>query len=381
MGILNPLNLLYAATIAILLAIYLRARSRPTVEVSSLMLFDEAPAPVQRVRYLRLDPLFWLETAALAALTLAVAGLYLMMPPVAGSGRTRALVFDLGAAMGGDDSGSTRLDSAKREALDLVAGATPGDRFSVIGYALEAHVYQTATTDADAINNAMEGLQAMAVGVRPAAVTAAMMRARNASEINIFSDRSPPEAALAGLDSESRVEMHLVGSNVDNIAVVSVDAGVPGVSQGRAVLRNFAPRPRLFEFGVDLDGEPVHRAPLTLAPGEQLVVPFGPLTHGGLLEARIRTADALAADNARFAYATANASSRVLVLSPDRGVRDDLARVLLAVNPNFVIQAADPAEFKADPAGEPFDLEIGHDSSPGSLAGSSVLYIYPRESS
>jgi hypothetical protein len=380
-GILNPLNLLYAASIAILFAIYLRARSQPTVEVSSLMLFDEAPAPVQRVRYLRLDPLFWLETAALAALTLAIAGFYLMMPPAAGSGRTRALVFDLGAAMGAEDSGSTRLDTAKSEALDLVAGATPGDRFSVVGYALEARVYQTSTTDADAIINAIEELRPMAVGVRPAAVTAAMMRARNASEMNIFSDRWPPEAALAGLDPGTRVEMHLVGGNDDNLAIVSVDPGVPGASQGRAVLRNFAPRPRLLEFGIELGGESVYRAPLTLAPGEQLVVPFGPLTHGGLLEARIRTADALAADNVHFAYAPANVSTRVLVLSPDRGVRDDLARVLLAVNPNFVIQAADPAEFKSDPAAEPFDLEVVHDSAPGSLAGRSVLYIYPRDDS
>ncbi|MGH7864165.1 MAG: vWA domain-containing protein, partial [Candidatus Binataceae bacterium] len=321
MGILNPINLLYAASIAVLFAIYLRARSQPTVEVSSLMLFDEAPAPVQRVRYLRLDPLFWLETAALAALTLAIAGFYLMMPPTAGSGRNRALVFDLGAAMGAEDSAGTRLDAAKSQALDLVAGATPGDRFSVIGYALEAHVYQTPTTDAAAINQAIEQLRPISVGVRPAAVTAAMMRARNASELNIFSDRIPPEAALNDLDPATRVEMHLVGTSQDNLALVSVDPGVPGAAQARAVVRNFAPRPRLIELGIELDGELVHRGPLTLAPQEQVVVPFGPLAHGGLLEARIRTADALAADNVHFAYAPTNASTRVLVLSPDRAVR------------------------------------------------------------
>ncbi len=379
MGVLNPANLLYALSIAILLAIYLRARSRPTIEVSSLMLFDEAPAPVQRVRFLRLDPLFWLEAAALAALTLAIAGLYGMMPPQSGGGRTRALVFALGAAMGAEDSGRMRLDAAKADALDIVSRASAGDRFSVVGYALEAHVYQSPTSDADAVNRAIERLRPMAVGVRPAAVTAAMMRARSASEINVFSDRPPPAAAMAGLDPGTEVRLRLVGASDDNLAVVSVDPGAPGASQARAVLRNFSPRPRLFEFGAELNGESVHRASLTLAPGEQMVLPFGPLLRGGLLEARIRSADALAADNARFADAPDNASARVLVLSPDREVRDDLARVLFAVNPNFVVEAADPAVFQLNPEAEPFELVVAHDSVPIPIPGASVLYIFPGE--
>ena len=72
MGFLSPNNLVYGLSLALLVLIYLRSRSRPTIEVSSLMLFDEAPAPVANVRHVRLDPLFWLEMAVLAALTLAV---------------------------------------------------------------------------------------------------------------------------------------------------------------------------------------------------------------------------------------------------------------------------------------------------------------------
>src|SRR5262249_49523764 len=51
-GFLNPNNLLWALSLAVLFAIYLRSRSRPTVEVSSLLLFDEAPAPSANVRNL-----------------------------------------------------------------------------------------------------------------------------------------------------------------------------------------------------------------------------------------------------------------------------------------------------------------------------------------
>ena len=99
MGLLSPNQLLWAISIAILLAIYLRSRSRPTLEVSSLLLFDEAAAPTTRVRHLRIDPLFWLEMAALAAITLALAGLYARTSRASARGQNRALVFDLAAGM------------------------------------------------------------------------------------------------------------------------------------------------------------------------------------------------------------------------------------------------------------------------------------------
>ena len=61
MGLLNPQNIIYGLSLALLVLIYLRSRSRPTIEVSSLMLFEEIPAPVAKSRFLRLDLLFWLD--------------------------------------------------------------------------------------------------------------------------------------------------------------------------------------------------------------------------------------------------------------------------------------------------------------------------------
>ena len=115
-GVLNPQNLIYGLSLALLVLIYLRSRSRPTIEVSSLMLFDEAPAPVASVRHVRIDPLFWLEMLTLAALTFAIAGLYVMRPPSPGPGRSHALVFDLGAGMSAHEGSGTRIDQARRQA-------------------------------------------------------------------------------------------------------------------------------------------------------------------------------------------------------------------------------------------------------------------------
>jgi hypothetical protein len=378
-GFLNPQNFIYGLSLALLVLIYLRSRSRPTIEVSSLMLFDEAPAPVASVRHVRLDPLFWLEMATLAALTLAIAGLYVMRPPAAGHGRSHALVFDLGAGMSAREGSSTRMDIARQQAADIIDQAPVGDEFSIIGYALEAQVRHTPTANLADLRKALGALVPMAVPARTAALRAALIRARGASEIDLFADRPPAPAILA--DVAERVNFHQVGAGDGNLAIVSLDPGVPDSTRARAVIRNFSTRPHPAELAIDLgDNEAFHQT-MMLAPREQLVVAFGPLKTGGLLHARILTADAIDADNSRYAYAPSDRAAQVLVLSPDASVRDDLARVLLAVDPNFQIETADPAKYVA-PAGsatKPLELVVMHDAYLPSIKAASTLLIFPPQ--
>ncbi len=376
MGLLNPNRLLWAFSIAILLAIYLRSRSRPTLEVSSLLLFDEAAAPTTRVRHLRIDPLFWLEMALLGAITLALAGLYVRTSSAAARGRTRALVFDLAAGMGAREGSGTRLDAAKQQALAIVDAASERDRFSVIGYALDAQMIHPETANRDAIRHAIAGLRSMAVPGRRAAQSAALMRARASGEVEFFADRKPPASVIADSGLSSGFHFHQSGSPADNLAIVSLDPGVPDTSKGRVVLRNFGAKPNLCELAVDIEGKQVFHQTLLLSPREQILVPFGPLTSGGLVHARILDEDALEADNHRYVYAPVETHAHVLVLSPDPAVRDDLARVLLAVNSNFIIATADPAQFKAAPA-QQYDLAVMHDCYVAAVKAQAVLLVFP----
>jgi len=378
-GFLDPQNFIYGLSLALLVLIYLRSRSRPTIEVSSLMLFDEAPAPVASVRHVRIDPLFWLEMATLAALTLAIAGLYVMTPPSAGQGRSHALVFDLGAAMGAREGPGTRIDLARQQALEIIDQAPPGDEFSIIGYALEAQVRHPQTANLADLRKALADLVPMAVPARMAALRAALIRARGASEIDLFADRPPAPAILADVASTVRVNFHQIGSDDSNLAIVSLDPGIPGATRARAVIRNFSARPHPEEVAIALgDTEQFHQT-MMLAPREQLVVSFGPLTAGGLLHARLLTDDAIDADNSRYAYAPSDHAAQVLVLSPDAAVRDDIARVLLAVNTNFQIETADPAKFVAPsgPGAKPFDLVVMHDCYLPVAGAASTLLIFP----
>src|SRR5260370_20725268 len=270
------------------------------------MLFDEAPAPVASARDVRRDPLFWLEMATLAALTLAIAGMYVMRPPSVGHGRIHALVFDLGAAMTARDgqNQTTRLDQARHDALEIIDEAPAGDEFSIIGYALEAELLHPQSANLPELRKGLDGLIAMSVPARTAALRAALMRARGSAEIDLFADRPPPSTVLADVASAAHVNFHLVGAGDENLAIVSLDPGIPGSTRGRAVIRNFSARPHPCELAIDLGTTEVFHQTLMLSPREQAVVPFGPLTIGVVLPARILTPDAIEADHSRYADAT-----------------------------------------------------------------------------
>ena len=380
MGLLDPLNLVYLGSLGVLVLVYLRARSRPTLDVSSLILFDEVPAPVASARLLRVDLMFWLELLALGALSLAAAGPYLRMPAPPDHIRRHALVFDLGAAMGARDANGTRLDQARSDAFAMLAQAPSGDEFSVIGYALEARVVHAPSANRDSIRESAAALKPLDTPARASALAAALMRARDADTIDLYADRMPPQDLAGSAQVQGRLRFHRVGTRADNLAIVSLDPGVVRSSRGSCVLRNFSPRPRLCDLQIDCAGARVLRAAVMLDPDAQAVIPFGPLQSGGLVSARIENDDSLAADNQRWAYAQTDEPEKALVISPDAGVRDDLARVLLAVNQNFLVTAIEPGKFK--PADQPPDISlvVMHDFYDSWVKAPSRLYIYPPAS-
>ena len=188
--------------------------------------------------------------------------------------------------------------------------------------------------------------------------------------IGCRSRTSPGSAQVQG-----RLRYHRIGAPADNLAIVSLDPGIVRSSRGSCVLRNFSPRPRLCDLEVECAGARVLRTAVMLDPDAQAVVPFGPLQSGGLVSARIENDDPLAADNQRWAYAQTDTPAKVLVVSPDAGVRDDLARVLLAVNQNFIVTAIDSSKLADEPAD--ISLAVMHDFYDSRLQAPSRLYIYP----
>jgi VWA domain-containing protein/aerotolerance regulator-like protein len=382
MGLLSPVYLLFGLSIGLLILIYLTARSRSTVEVSSLLLFEEAQIAVSKARFLKLDLLFWLETAALGALCLALAGLYLKMAPAATGHRRHALVFDLAAAMGARDGRTTRLAEARSQALAIVNSAAPGESFAIVSYAAQAQVERYFTADLAALRSSIKSLRPYDVATAPAAVSAALMRVRDADEIELFAPRLPPGAASLDRMDSARLHFHQVGADQNNAAITALDPGTPRVSPGHCTVRNMSPAAVLVDLGITLNGRAVDRAAMILPPHAQSNVKFGPLPGGGVVQALIGTPDALAADNSRYAYAPGNRTLKGVVISPDAAVRDDLARVLRAVDPGSMVIAGSadqltPAIIAKSVGGATPDIAIIHDSAPPAIAAGANLFIFP----
>jgi len=343
------------------------------------MLFQEVPAPVAKSRILRVDLLFWLEALALAAMTLAAAGFYLLGPRPVGPHQLHALVFDLGAGMEARNGHGSRLDEARIRARRLILTAAGGDEFSIIGYALEARTLLAPSSASKEVLAALDKLQPMAVAARPAALRAALLDVRGAATIDIFSDRQPAQEVLREAHPDGRVEIQQVGETADNVAIAALDPGVPRSSTGHCVLRNFSNRPAECELEIDNNGRHVVRTPLIIEPRAQAIVTFRPLAEGGLVHARILSPDALAADNERYALAPSIAQAKVLVLSPDADARDDLARIVLAINPDFVVTALDPALYpSSNAAAQQFALAVLHDCSEAGVNALARMFVFPE---
>ncbi len=383
MGFGSPQNLLYLAALPVLVLIYLRARSRRNLEVSSLRLFEEVLRVTPRGRRFQTDRLFWLEAATLSALVLALSGAYLKHRTAsAGPARLDTLVFDLGASMGAQEGGQSRLDRAKQEAFQILARAAPDDRFSVIAYALEAELRHAESADRASIKASVAALAPVAVAPRPAALRAALMRAGGPSRIDLFTDRAVPETLMRDPVLSPRLHVHLVGAPAENFAIAALDPGMVNTTPGMLTVRNFSDSLHTIGLEISVPNERI-KTSATIPPRSQAFIRFGPLKHGGLVHARIATPDALAADNDRYAYTEGSQGRHALVVSPSAEVRADLSRILIAVDPQLSVIAVEPEQLRA--GHEPYDLGAGqrlalvvmHDCYVRGIRAGARLIIFP----
>jgi hypothetical protein len=144
------------------------------------------------------------------------------------------------------------------------------------------------------------------------------------------------------------------------------------------VVRNFSFRPSTTQLKITVDGRTVFDSPLMIEPRAIAAVRFGPIPEGGVLHAALSPADGLAADNERYALAPKSRVAHALVVSPDSVVRDDLARVLLAVNPGFQVTAIDNSSAALRKERDHrFDLLVLHETADPGLNAPARLLVFP----
>lgn len=260
-SLLSPAAAAIAASIALpslLLLYFLKLRRKPA-PISSTLLWKKAVqdmqvnSPFQR---LRRNLLLLLQLLLIGSLIFALAR------PVsrhrATAGQVNIILIDRSASMSAKDAdGRTRLDEAKRQAIDLVNSMPRGAQAMVIAFDDSAEVIQTFSSDAQQLRAAIESITpsdrltrlktAYTLAEAAMQIDPEQLRAGTAAaDIHVYSDGRVLDSGE--LSTNGNVRFYPIGSDqTDNLAIVACSArrnyDRPTEVQGFVRLANFGPQP------------------------------------------------------------------------------------------------------------------------------------------
>ncbi|MEM9415706.1 MAG: BatA and WFA domain-containing protein [Planctomycetota bacterium] len=302
MNFISPQSALIAAgiTIPALVALYFLKLRRKRMVIPSTLLWQRAVqdlqvnAPFQKIKN---NLLLWIQLLLLLALLIAMA--QPTQDDVADPGRRVVIVIDHSASMNAADvDGKTRLEEAKRRALQVVDQIASDDEGGGVGSAMviavahRASVLTDFTTDLAQVRRAIRDIEptdqrshldAAIATIEPHARQGAS--GDNQLTAHVFSDgrvqqRSDEPLALAN----AKVLWHAVGDGADgsdNLALVALSARRdfenPQQVQVFARLANYAADPITTNVTINIDGRDLKVERITV-PG--LVVEEAPAETG-----------------------------------------------------------------------------------------------------
>ncbi|MEM8783781.1 MAG: VWA domain-containing protein [Planctomycetota bacterium] len=339
MSFLSPIAALLAAavTVPLLVGLYfLKLRRRPRV-VASTLLWRKAVqdlqvnAPFQRLRN---SLLLWLQLLLLALLLLAFARPADEAAAVRGD--RVAILIDRSASMSardGDPQGASRLEAARREALNLIEGLGRDASAMVVSFGDRPVVHQGFTTDRSALRRAVRAIEPRDVpGDLNAAlaVLAPLMNGGDQGEqtpsVVVLSDGRFEGTRPIALRGVEVTYLPMGSADTTNVGFVAADARRNADDPGRvevfARLTHVGPEARDTNVQLWVDGrlEAARRLRLPATredrPGEGIVRFEVRLPGLASLELRHDAEDALVADNDARLVVTPSRRRRVLLVSP-----------------------------------------------------------------
>jgi hypothetical protein len=315
MGFFAPAFLFGALAVGVPLYLHLLRRNTSIpLPFSSLMFFEkQAPNAVRR-RRLRHWLLLALRLAVLVFLALAFAEPYLTRP-LPGVAPEKLLLVAV------DDSFSmragTRLDDAKRQALELLAAKRAGDRAQVLSLEARVHLLTQTTQDMRALRDAVNGIQPgdsrANYGTLASVVKSISENEHVPVEVHVFSDLQktamPPSFSELASPPGASLVLHSVAAAAPNWTVESVAAPRqvwdPRTAHIEAVIAGYGTPAATRTVSFTVNGKIVATRQVAvpasgraIAQIDSLDLPFG-FSRGGVT---IDSADALAADD-QFLFA------------------------------------------------------------------------------
>lgn len=318
------------------IALYLLKRKARRTPVPSLVLWKKTEERTRQNRpfqRLRSQLLLWLQLAMVALLALA-----LMRPVTAGGLKGESVfIFDLSASMQAvDGEGQSRLEDAKRQALDLLAGMRDGDAVTVLAAGPSFLPLVSRCTDHALAERAIRTLEAGNGGADLSgalSLAAAMQREASGLEMYVFTD--------SAVEIPSGANLCAVGESAPNVSLLDMSLQP---EENTAFVR-------LVSWGGDrqvqvecyADGALCDVRAVSLADGESqgvlLTVPEG--TRSAM--ARVAPGGALAADDTRWAVAQNQRQYTALLVTEGNVFLEEALRLRSGLN----LVLADPQDAQA----------------------------------
>lgn len=313
------------ALVAALVAIYVLRNRLPSVEVSSLFLWAEAPKTKEggrKIKRLALPLLFFLELAALVLLTIAAARPFL---PLTSAAAPLVVVLDDSFSMRAGEPESPRDKALRFLAEDLDAG-----RVSSVQVILAGDAPALAGEAADDVRALAEIAPrwhcADARSDLRAAIALALETGGPRARILVVSDHAPEDTL-----SSPRLVWRAFGEPRDNLAFVSAVRSTRREGQRiQLEAANFGTRPLAGTLTIAAGGEG-RETPLSLGAGETrrvaLAIPDGDAPITATL-----SGDALAFDNAVTLLPTRPRDIRVALDVSNESLREPIEAALAATD-------------------------------------------------
>ena len=199
------------------IALYVLKRKARRTPVPSLLLWKKTEERTRQNRpfqRLRSQLLLWLQLAMVALLALA-----LMRPVTAGGLKGESVfVFDLSASMQAvNEQGVSRMEEAKRQALDLLSGMRDGDAVTVLAAGTSFSPVVSRSTDHALAEHAIRSLEAGNGGADLSgalSLAAAMKRETFGMEIYVFTDST--------VEIPQDAHLRAVGEGASNVSLMDM---------------------------------------------------------------------------------------------------------------------------------------------------------------
>ncbi|MCK6556025.1 VWA domain-containing protein [Candidatus Binatia bacterium] len=381
----EPLALLLAGLYGLLVLYHMWERRRRRLVVPSLLLWQAVSEDVIRARRFRPDLLFVVQALALAALILGLARPY--RPGLAESEPTgrRIFVLDTSASMQSREGRQTRFESARAAATERLAGL-PGDTEVMLLAADNGpRVVVDFTRDRAAVRAALTSLQPVDLGgdltLTLAFADAVRQRTDLPTAIDVFTDVARASIPATMRD---RVTLHQSGETDANLAITGIQVFQgrfqdPAAARATIQVQNFAPDDGHGVLTIELGGTVLNRTGFTLPGRGARSFLFDRLPNAGPLLARLETDDALAVDNAAFAWVAPVRPLHVLLVSDDAALARELRELAGAVS-GLVVSTTDPQAFDPARPGDA-DVVVLHGLAPNPPLDVNALYVFPHADS